>query len=502
MHSLGADDGAKVESCAADRRVNRGFGLAIALVVLAAIVLRWQAYSPFDISHADEAMQYLEQAKRLVIGTGIVPWETRLDVRNSLIPQMLALPYALGHALAPGTLLGMHLVRIAAEAFSLLILPAAWKLGSLTSRWHGLAALFAAAVWYESVLFSTLLLSEVLATGPMLMAAALLLPDRPGAGQLRWAGFLLGVGVILRLQYAPFAAVLVLMRLRSDRAMWLALIQGGLAALALAAISDLAAGQVPLRWILNNVDYNILQGRAARFGEEGPFAYVVMLLVHLGPLAVPIVVGALLSPPRYRPLLYAAIVCAVFHSFISHKEYRFIWIAVLTLVILAAIASVSLGERLMARSGRAFGWGAMALLGVGWIATSLAAEAHSGGARSLRGGSPYPLAALAGMRQVPACGIALPLERRPHIVPAMLPREVPLYIIPFVGSSAAKPLPTGIVQSANVLVLPGPARAIAGYADGGCQTKGILSACTYVRPGSCRPDPQFTYQHSLELEGL
>ncbi len=51
--------------------------LAMAAVVLAGLVLRWRAFSPFDISHADELMQYLEQAKRIATGQGIVPWEYR-----------------------------------------------------------------------------------------------------------------------------------------------------------------------------------------------------------------------------------------------------------------------------------------------------------------------------------------------------------------------------------------------------------------------------------------
>ena len=46
---------------------SRGWILAITAVVLAALVLRWRAFSPFDISHADELMQYLEQAKRLAL---------------------------------------------------------------------------------------------------------------------------------------------------------------------------------------------------------------------------------------------------------------------------------------------------------------------------------------------------------------------------------------------------------------------------------------------------
>ncbi|MEQ1497493.1 MAG: hypothetical protein ABL914_02450 [Novosphingobium sp.] len=475
---------------------------AFALVVLAALVLRALAYAPFDISHADEIMQYLEQAKRIATGAGIVPWEYRFGARNSLIPQLLALPYWLGHALAPGSLAGMHAARITGIALTLLVLPAAWRLGALTSAAHGLAALFVAAVWYESVLFSTLLLSEVIAAGPLLLGAALMLGPGRSAKALRWAGLALGLGVVLRLQYAPFAAVLAIACLKLDRRAWWLLIQGGLCALALCALSDLIAGQVPLRWIWINFQFNMIEGRAARFGREPALAYLGMLLVHLGPLAVFIAAGAVFSPGRYRPLVYALAVNLLFHSMIAHKEYRFIWISVLAALILAAITSVNLARRSAAARGMRLGWGGMVVLAVVWLIVGLSANARSGGAYSLRGGAPIPLAAQAGVGQGKACGIALPDQWRAHLVPALLPREVPLYVAPEAVKAAIEPLPPGIAASANVLVFPDLPRGTTGYVEQGCYTNGVIRACTYVRPGACSADPYWTYQAVLERETL
>ncbi len=281
--------------------ITRSAWLCIALVVLAGLVARALAFAPFDISHADEIMQYLEQGKRLATGHGIVPWEYRYGARNELIPQLLAVPFWLGAKLAPGTLGGMLSARWLFLGLTLLALPAAWKLGGLTSRTHALAALFVAAVWYENVLFSTLLLSEVLGAALIAMAAALLLADAPSRAALRWAGLLLGLGVLVRLQYAPFAAVLVLARLRTDWRMWGQVLLGGLGALAIGVVSDLIAGQVPLRWIWVNLSYNMGQGRAARFGASGPLEYLRLLLVHLGPAAPLIMAGAVLSPPSLPP---------------------------------------------------------------------------------------------------------------------------------------------------------------------------------------------------------
>ncbi len=476
--------------------------LCAALIVLAGLVSRALAFAPFDISHADELMQYLEQGQRLATGHGIVPWEYRYGARNELLPQLLALPFWLGNKLAPGTLAGMLGARWLALGLSLIALPAAWRLGALTSRTHALAALFVAAVWYENVLFSTLLLSEVLASAVIALAAALLLADAPSAKALRWAGLLLGLGVLVRLQYAPFAAVLALARLRLDRRAWAQLLMGGLAALIVGGLSDLIAGQVPLRWIWVNLNYNLGQGRAARFGAAGPLEYGRLLLLHLGPAAPVILIGALRAPPRYRPLVLALLVNLLFHSLIAHKEYRFIWLSTWSITVLAAIASVSAAQWLAARRGRTLSPLLLGGLGLLWLAASFAAQAQSGGGRVLRGGAPIPLAAGDAATRPVTCGIAVPDQWRAHLVPALLPREVPLYVAPAEVVERGAALPAGVAQSANVLVFPALPSGAQGYHQLTCRANAVLKACVYVRAGGCLADPNWTYQAALIREDL
>lgn len=481
--------------------------LAVVAIVLAAIALRALAYAPFDISHADEIMQYLEQAKRLATGHGIVPWEFRYGARNGLIAQLLAAPWWLGAQLAPGTLAAMHAARLAFLALTLLALPAAWRLGALTSPRHAVIALFVAATWYESVLFSTLLLSEVLATGLIALAAPLLLDQARRPAMLRWAGLLLGLGVVVRLQYAPFAAVLALASLRTDWKAWGQLILGGIGAALIGGLSDLAMGRWPFEWVWVNFAYNIGDARAARFGALPPLEYVRWLLVHLGPAAPLIIAGALLVPQRYRPLVLALVANIAFHSLIAHKEYRFIWLSMFLIVVLAAISSVSLIERLAARHGRELAGWMLAALCLGWVGASLAAEHQSGGARTLRGGAPIPLAAQAGVGQTgsagaEACGIAIPDQSRAHLVPALLAREVPLYVAPEAVMAGKAALPAGVIASANVLVFPQLPAGAQDYAELGCEQNGAIRACTYVRPGGCTADPRWTYQAALEREDL
>ena len=471
------------------------------LIALVGLWLRMRAFSPFEIGYADEIMQYLEQAKRISTGHAIVPWEYRYGARGSLIAQVLAGPWWLGWKLAPGTLTAMLAARWAFLGLTLVALPAAWRLGEQTSRTHGLAALFVVAVWYESVLLSTLLLSEVLGAALLLAGAALLLDEKPTRAGLRWAGLLLGLGVVVRLQYAPFAAVLVLAALGRRWPYWGQVVLGGLAAAALGSLSDVAAGRLPFAWVWVNLHYNMAEGRAARFGAEGPFAYATMLIEHLGPLW-PLIVGAALAvPARLRPLGWAAVGNVLFHSVIAHKEYRFIWASVLALLVLAAVGMVVAAQRLLA--GRGVRPGVLVLAFVAfWLAASAGGERQSGGARTMRGGAPIPMAALAAARDPATCGIAVPDQWRAHVVSALLEREVPLYVAPKAMVASGAALPAGLAASANVLVFPRPQAGAGAYRFAGCKANTVLKACIYRRPGPCHADPTWTYQAALEREDL
>ncbi len=478
----------------------------IAGVLLAALALRAALFSPFDIMHPDELMQYLEQAKRIATGHGIVPWEFRYGARNGLVAQLLAGPYALGEWLAPGTLAGMYAARIACAALALVALLAAWMLGALVSRRHALVALLVAGLWWESALFSGLLLSEGLAAGPMLLAAALLLRPERSANALRLAGLLLGLGVTIRLQYAPFAGVLALLALGRDGRAWREVVMGGVAALAVGATSDVAMGRAPYHWIWVNLTWNIGEGRAAGFGSSPPLHYLTLLLAHLGPPAPAIAIGAAFSPQRYRPLLIALVVNLVVHSLIDHKEYRFVWLTVLGALVLAAIASLDLFDRILA--GRKPGV-VLALACATWLGLSAWSWQVTGGARSVRGGSPIPLTALGAAHQPGVCGIALADQYRAHVVSAMLPEGTMLYVAPDTAlvehgpvSLPGTALPSGLTGAANALVFPVRPAGAADYREAGCRSNGAIRVCLYVRPGGCTADPAWTYQAALEREDL
>lgn len=487
-----------------------GAELAVAAIVALGIGLRVARFSPLDIMHPDELMQYLEQGNRLATGHGVIPWEARFGLRNALIEQFLALFLWMGHRLSPGTLFAMYLARAMFAALTLLALPAAWRLGALTSRRHAMVALFVVAVWWESVLFSELLLSESLAAALLLLAAAPLLDDgeqsgRSGSHALGWSGFLLCLGVMIRVQYAPFALVLALGALGRDRARWKRVLPGMIAAALLGATSDVAMGRTPFAWAFVNVFMNVGQGIAARFGTSGPLTYVSWLYVHLAPVMVPLVVAAFLAGRRYWPLLGAALVNIAVHSAIGHKEYRFIWLSTLVVLVLGAIATVRLADRIAVRSahgGRAkAGPVSVALVCLAWSGMSLFSAYITGGFEAFRGGSAIPRLAIAAAHRPGICGIAIAAEFNTHIVPAMMPAGPALSVAPQGVIDRKRPLPADLAASANALVMEGRPLGADAYRRVSCLPLGHERPCLYIRAGSCTPPvPRWSFQASINRQ--
>lgn len=467
-----------------------GYVLAIAAIVTLAIVLRALAYSPWDQHHADEFYQYLEQANRLVTGYGLVPWESRFGIRNSLIPQFLAAPLWIGNLLAPMGMLPVHLARIGFAALCFLALAGAWGIGAARSRRHALVALFVAAVWYDSVQFSVLLLSESVATAAIACGAALLLIEQPRRERTWAAGFLLMLGILLRFQFAPFVGVLVLASARLDWRLWRGLAIGAAGALALGALSDLAAGHTPMAWIFNNFRMNIGEGRAAEFGEEGPTYYLEMISLALGAALPAIIAFALLAGRRYWPLILALIANILLHTLIGHKEYRFIWLSVFMILVLAGIGSVNVAEWLIARRwpGRSASWLVLAALCAGWFGLSRTVLDEEGVARrlNLKGGA-YSQAAHDTVIRPQVCGISVSKAQSGHLIDALLRRPLPIYLVPEEMADGMSSLPPEIAAAANATIADGDLPLNPEYKVVSCHERTKQRACLLIRPGGCDP---------------
>jgi len=465
-----------------------GYWLVIAALVLIAIGLRLALYDPYAQYHADEFYQYLEQGHRLATGQGLVPWEGRLGIRNGLIPQFLALPMSLGELIAPHGILPVHLARLSFMALCLAALAGAWGIGAARSRQDAVAALLVASLWYESAFFGTTLLSESAATALLTCGAALLLVERAKVRTLRLAGFLLVLGVLVRLQYAPFVLVLAALSLRKNPRMWQPLAFGAVAALALGGISDVAYGQVPFAWAIGTLRANIGEGMAARYGVEGPLFYVQAMLEGLGPAAVPIFVASIFAGKRYWPLIIANLANIAVHTLIAHKEVRFVWLSLFLTLVLAAIATVKAVGWIAARRGAGPIRARLGLIAVlaAWVGLALLSW-RGGETRLPRTGGVYALAANQVAKQPAICGLAVPEDWRNHVVAAYLGRNVPLYVMPVELLGGLSPLPDELARGANAVLEEGDLLSNPEYAVKSCHERDGQKACLLVREGGCEP---------------
>jgi hypothetical protein len=472
---------------------------AVAAILAVAVALRvWVALTSGPV-HPDEIFQYLEQAHRTVFGNGIVTWEYRYGMRSWLLPLLLATPMQLGAWVAPASDLYLILPRLTAAALSLLLVVGAYGLGARLSRWHGFVAMAVAATWYDIVYFGGHVLTEPAATALILAAAALLLAERPERRKLVLAGLLLGFAGILRFHYLPAVGVLVVLSCGLDwRSRWLPLIAGGLAAAVAGAAVDLSMGQAPFGWILANFTQNIVADRASGFGVHPPLGYLLTLIILWGFALAPLLL--LLFPVfrPYRALIWAAVVNILVHSAIGHKEYRFIFLTVAILVVVAAIGSAELVRRLRERVPQRTGrMTAIALvpLWFGASATLAAGGKLQSDWRAYRAGSE---AAMVLRGQPGLCGVGLVgINLWDTGGYTLLHRKVPFYVIdpPFdIGPEA----PLGAVVPAFNGVIAPESKAFTlppGYRSVGCSAphpgvdpkrmKTPLRVCAFVRQGAC-----------------
>ncbi|MGK6353708.1 hypothetical protein ACMGDH_00610 [Sphingomonas sp. DT-207] len=466
----------------------RAHHLLIALILLLAVVLRVAALSPYAIHHPDEALQYLEQAHRLTTGTGLVPWEYRLGMRSWLVPLLLAGPMWLGDAIAPGSLLYVILARLTAAIFAFAAVMAAYWVGRRISPAHGLMAMLVAAIWYENVYFSVHVLTEILSAAAFLSAVAVL---TPGASRRRLVagGALLALSAIIRFHYTPaiLAFALISFGFRWRDWLWLAL--GGLGAALISSAVDLAMGQWPFAWVYQNFHQNVIADKASEFGRLGAEAYGQMLWLHWSVAIVPILWLAALAARRFPALAAAALVNLVVHLAIGHKEYRFIFLTVEIVVLLAAIGSVDLVDRLRRDlSGRAPGRNLMLAGAVGlWaLASGILAfsDLSNPGWRRFEGG--FRLARQAAEHR--ACGVALMGDNYWATGGHLYLGGLPLHYI-FPADAAVESNEIAATRHAyDAIIAPENRMTPQGFRRIDCQGEGREHLCLAIRTGGCRRD--------------
>ncbi len=319
----------------------------IAFLVLLALGLRLIPIIVVpSLNWGDEIFQALEPAHRLVYGYGLVPWEIQLGMRSWLLPGTIAGLMEIARIIGDGP---QVYLSVTAVAFGLLACAPVICCFLWCYRWFGLTgavvAGFAVAVAPELVYFGARTLTEVAAAHLLIIAFYLIEPGYRVTGRRRLvaAGLLLGIVCLLRLQIAPAVVVVALWSARRDWCLrLLSLIGGGLLALAFGAALDWLTLGYPLASVWRNLYDNLYLGISSGFSVE-PWSYYLLGELGVWLTAAPFVVLLVALGARRMPaLLAAAVTLVAVHSAIPHKEYRFIYPAVVLAMVLVAVALAQL----------------------------------------------------------------------------------------------------------------------------------------------------------------
>jgi phosphatidylinositol glycan class B len=472
----------------------------IAGVLVLAALLRLPFAFVEMFHHPDEVWQYLEPAYGMVTGHQVVTWEYRDGMRSWLIPTLLALPIWLGKAAAPGTILYLRLARLVAVALSLLIVGYGTAIAARVSRLHGLVVGLVLATGFELLYFSARTLSDTIAVALFVPAAWALLPGRSPAGALLpdparngrrqlAGGLLLGLVVAARFQLGPAVALFALLCCGRNLRAWGLVVAGGVAGLAIDGLIDASHGVTPFAWMANNFRLNLVQGKSADYGTEPAWWYPVELVRIWSWAAVPILALALLGARRQPILLAVALFNIAVHSLIPHKEYRFVWLSSVLLLMLAGIGTADGLNWARARwPGRDRVIAGVAILF--WLGAAVATATSKAGRAEWKGSGRSVALMRAEHDAAPGCAIA-------YYRPSRDQRAAYLYFdrpapIAFLDQASAgddlrrygRAFDRGVAAPADAATL-GAAYALkmCKYRPG--DTRSSEQVCLYERPGPC-----------------
>ena len=390
---------------------------AVSALVLVAFTLRLIPilFVP-SLNCADEVFQTTEQAHRLVYGTGLVPWEFQLGIRSWLLPGVIAelMEFAGNFGDGPD-----YYLPLIASAWGLLAVVPVVCCFLWCKRWFGLSAAIVGGLCVgvapELVYMGDRTLTEVLAAHLLVLALYLLDPGFRVVSftRLFWAGSILGLAFVLRVQLAPAIALIALWTTTRNR--WtdfLSVAAGGSVVLALAALLDAVTLGSPLASVWRYVLYNSYYDVSATFGTSPWYLYAFVELVVWRYGLAAVLILAMLGTRRTWLSLATALVIVAAHSLIGHKEYRFIYPAIVLLAVQAGIGLAGLVECVREKLG--FGrWRMLArrtvpVLAAGlWCALSLTTWTGPVLAAFRNRAHDYLLAASAVAHDPSLCGIGM-----------------------------------------------------------------------------------------------
>ncbi len=314
-------------------------GLALRIVV---------ALVSDNIHFPDEIFQLLEQAHRVVFGYGFVPWEFSHGTRSWIVPGFLAgilsgckaLQLDYPNAYIPIVKICLCVISTSLIYFSYVMARA------LSSEQAGRMAAFFTCFWYELVYFAHKPLTSILATYLFIGALACAVDRR----RLRPAllGLMAALAVAIRIQLAPVVGLLALFLLfRWNKKKFFAAGTAFVLVIIIAGLIDYWTWGSLFISYYNNVLYNIVYEVAAQFGTRPAYWYFHALFLSSMGLFSIVIIWGLIHPSKAWFLMACTGVILLVHSFLGHKEYRFVFTVI---PVLLNVLAVLLSETILARA--------------------------------------------------------------------------------------------------------------------------------------------------------
>ncbi len=324
--------------------------LLLSIFLLLALLLRVGIALAFpNLLHADEIFQSIEQAHRLIYGYGSIPWEFRRGTRSWVLPEVLAGIMRLTAWMGEGSSGYLAGITIFLCLISLIPVAVAFLWGYRTGGL--LTAVITGgicSIWFELIYFAPKAFNEV-------VAAHLLLPGLYLGVHGKWfqprtrlflVGLCFGAAVAFRIHLLPAVAVAIWFICRKD---WsnkgIPMIGGIVCPLLVFGLVDAFTWSYPFQSFWQNIWVNVGEGKSNQYGAYPWYAYLKLPINNwsfaMVPIGLLIVVGARRSPI----LAWVATTIVLSHSLIAHKEYRFLYPAVLIAIILAGLGTAELINR-------------------------------------------------------------------------------------------------------------------------------------------------------------
>jgi hypothetical protein len=343
------------------------WGVTAGVLVLGAALRVWLCFHDDGIHWPDEIYQTLEPAHRLVFGFGLRAWEFVEGGRSWAFPGLLAGFLKLCSGLGLGEPRSYILaVRLLMTLLGLLSALGSYQLARVSGATRRSSAM-ACALWAlmaPAIFFAPRAMNETASAVPIVFGLALALDPKATRGRLALGSSLLGFSVLLRLQNT-FVCAAVLIVLAGRRA-WRPLME----AAGVLAIWALLYGLLDrLTWggwfhsLFAYWRYNVGEGMMAFYQSSDEWFFLRVLLGVMPLVTLCLLAFSALALRRVPGLIFIVAVFIGAHSFVPHKELRFI---MPVLPMWGAIAAVGLDVP-KGRVARWVSWG-VAAVAVAWSA--------------------------------------------------------------------------------------------------------------------------------------